>query len=443
MVLTEAQWMPDQNLLGIRNYGKYDAVNYVRTFLGHELIFVPVNQVLIFSLTPDLFRVNPFIKQALDSVHYNQIEIIAYDDGYFGGSKEAYRKVLDQCGYFYIKTIVLSSEFRKKQCNYTFFQEMIKTYNKENKKYGMISNRMNIYAKLKHLDFLLYTSPDIYPRRYYFGKHLKIEERAVQNFINEELFSGMVKETRGYHFGFAFEGLLIYNFIRFLKKEKERQGASILYFTADNGMVCEAYMQLYPEDYVQTIYVDSRTVRDEELKEYLLHHCKKQNSMLADITISSDFKTYIKQCLGADMTILTLDDYFPAEVIKKYNEDIEHAIDMAKESCFFVKQYKDGNPVWEEIETDMKTMGSMQEVHRGAVDFARKFDEMATEYKEIYHCYGEACAMFTAKVIHYAFDKEERRKVHMEPMQRITKSKKIKAVFHLIKRFYKFVKEKR
>lgn len=88
-----AEWADAQNLWEIRGYGKHDAVNYVRTFLGHDQVYVPMKEVLIFETIPDVYRANPFMKQAMDAIHYNHIEIIAYDDGK-KGSLHKYQEIL-------------------------------------------------------------------------------------------------------------------------------------------------------------------------------------------------------------------------------------------------------------------------------------------------------------------------------------------------------------
>lgn len=441
MKLEATKQMPKQNLLNIRKYGKHDAVNYVRTFLGHELVFIPISQVLIFSAIPNLYRTNPFIKQAMDSIHYNQIEIIAYDDGTLGNTKEEYYKILNQCGYSYIRVVVLATEFHKKKCSYRFFKKMISTYNKENRKYGIISHRMNIYAKLKHLDFLLYTSPYVYPRRYYFGKKLKPEEKLMEAFVNEELFCGSIHETKGYHFGFVFQGIFIYNFIRFIKEHKEKQKVSTVYFTENSNLVCEAYLQIYPGDDVQMLYVGNRTERNESLRQYLEKNLRKKASILIDFSIQEEFKTYIHQKVSQHIEILSLKEYFSKEILLKYGDDIHQMVELSKESCFYVKQYKEEFPVWEE-DISIEDMCIMQEKQRGVTDFAKRFDEVAKSCPQLYFCYGSSGALFSAKVIHYAFDDRENSRKHMEPMQRITKSKLAKTAFNLVRRFYKIVKRR-
>ena len=66
-----AEWIPGQNLWETRNYGKYDGVNYVRVFLGHEQVYVQIEDVLVFETAPGYYRQNPFMKQAMDGIAYN------------------------------------------------------------------------------------------------------------------------------------------------------------------------------------------------------------------------------------------------------------------------------------------------------------------------------------------------------------------------------------
>ena len=103
-----AEWQPEAKLWETKNYGRYDEVDYIRTFLGRDQAYIPVKDVLIFETAKGHYRANPFMKQAADSLHYNQIEIIAFDRGELGGEDD-YRNILSQCGYPYIEKIAIPS----------------------------------------------------------------------------------------------------------------------------------------------------------------------------------------------------------------------------------------------------------------------------------------------------------------------------------------------
>lgn len=60
------------------------------------------------------------MKQAADSLHYNQIEIIAFDQGGYGREGD-YKKILRQCGYPYIENCS-SGGFWKKKCGFGFLR---------------------------------------------------------------------------------------------------------------------------------------------------------------------------------------------------------------------------------------------------------------------------------------------------------------------------------
>lgn len=434
-----AEWTPDQNLWEVKKYRKYSEVDYVRTFLGHEKIFVPIQQVLIFETIPGKYRVNPFMKQAMDSIHYNHIEIITFDDGKRRSKKE-YREILDQCGYTYIKKIVLASEFYRKKCDVCFFQKMVKKYCQQQENYGIISNYINIFAILKHLDFLLYVSPNQFSHRYYFGKRLPIEVQIFQKFVNEQLFNGVLKESRGYHFGYAFEGIFFYGLSKFLKEQKEQKKIHTIYFTLASSTACQAYFSLYPEDHVEILYIDQQTERNEELQKYLQKNVEDRG-MIVDISLGNDLKEYLKKELKSKVCILNLQDYFEEKNLKKYGKDIERAVQMAKETNFFVKRYQNSLPIWEEEKTDIRTLRSRQEIQRGIIDFVNQFEECVEGYVDTY-VYSKKFAPFTGKILSYAFDEAKRSKPHMEPIQAVTRSRAVKKIFRLAKRMYHFIKRR-
>lgn len=432
-----AEWADAQNLWEIRGYGKHDAVNYVRTFLGHDQVYVPMKEVLIFETIPDVYRANPFMKQAMDAIHYNHIEIIAYDDGK-KGSLHKYQEILKNCGYSYIEKIALASEFGQRKCNFQFFKKMIATYNPKGNKYGMISNRMNFFAKINHLDFLLYKSPDVYPYRYYFGKKLKKTEQIFTNFINEQLFNGSIKESKGYHFGYAFEGILCYGFLRFIKNWKETNQIGNLYFTETSSTLCQAYANLYPDDDVEIIYIEQRTQRNMALTEYLQRNVQKYG-MVVDFSIQDDLKEYLQNKVGKDVKVCNLKDFFGKKVSEKYYQDIHRAVEMARESSFYVEYYRQNLPVWKEEKEDLKSIRNRQEIQRGIFDFVWQFNTYIKGYVED-TAYGASFASFIGKVLHYAFDEVERSKPHLEPVQAIVQSKAAKDTYHIIKRFYQKMK---
>ena len=87
-----AEWQPGARLWETKNYGRYDEVDFVRTFLGRDQVYVPVKNVLVFETSEGFYRTNPFMKQTMDSLHYNGIEIIAFDMGSYG-KEETYREI--------------------------------------------------------------------------------------------------------------------------------------------------------------------------------------------------------------------------------------------------------------------------------------------------------------------------------------------------------------
>lgn len=305
------EWIKGQDLWETKAYGKYDAVSYVRTFLGDDQVYVAAKDVLFFETFPGCYRCNPFIKQAMDSIYYNQIEIIAYDDGTLGDFDE-YLHILRKCGYFYIKKIILAPQFGLKHTNYRFYSKMIGKENKHGKKYGMISKHVNLFAKKQKADHLLYVTPDQHPQRYFYGKHLKMEERMFQNFVNESLFQGSVKETKGYYFGYAFEGIFLDAYCRFVKYWKEENNIQILYFSYNAASLAQAYSTLYQEDRTEILYADENTKRNRNLIIYLNYNIWK-NSAVVDLSIEENFTKYIRENVDTPVKTLNLCDFFKKE----------------------------------------------------------------------------------------------------------------------------------
>lgn len=426
------EWIKGQDLWKTKAYGKYDTINYVRTFLGDDQVYVAAKDVLFFETFPGCYRCNPFIKQAMDSIYYNQIEIIAYDDGTLGDTEE-YLHILRKCGYFYIKKVVLATQFGMKHMNYLFYSKMLREYNPKRKKYGMISSHVNFFAKKQKADHQFYVSPNEYPGRYFYGKHLKMEEKMFQNFVNESLFQGSVKESKGYHFGYAFEGIFLDAYCRFIKRWKEKNNVHILYFTYNASSLAQAYSALYQEDRTEILYADEKTKRDRKLIIYLNHDIWK-NSAVIDFSIEENFTKYIRENVERRVKTLNLCDFFKKKDIKKCETQIQKAIDMIKDPGFTVSEYDQGLAVWNEDKFHMQEIRNFQEIQKGALEFVNKFHECSEKSvyrKNEYEIFDHS---FIADVLEYAFDVKRRSKVHKTLEQKIVQSSKIRKVVQKLKK---------
>ena len=80
-----------------------------------------------------------------------------------------------------------------------------------------------------------------------------------KNFVNESLFQGTVKESKGYYFGYAFEGIFLDAYCRFIKQWKEENNIHILYFPYNASALAQAYTVLYEEDRTEILYADENT----------------------------------------------------------------------------------------------------------------------------------------------------------------------------------------
>ena len=432
------EWIKGQDLWETKSYGKYDAVNYVRVFLGDDQVYVAAKDVLFFETFPGCYRVNPFIKQAMDAIHYNEIEIIAYDDGSLG-EKEEYQKILKKCGYSYIDQMVLATEFKMRHINYKFYTRMIQKYNLNKKKYGVISKHVNLFAKKQKVDHLLYTTPEQYPGRYCYGKHLKADERMFERFVNESLFQGYVKESKGYYFGYAFEGIFIDSFCRFIKWWKEKEEIDRLYFPYNISSVAQVYSTLYPEDHTDILYADEKTKRNVKLLTYLNHTIPRKSAVI-DLSLEENFTKYIKENMENEIKTLNLYDFFSRKDGKKYEKDIKRMTEMIKDPGFLISEYDQGLAVWTEDEFDMQKMRNFQEIQKGTFQFSEEFH--ACREKRVYekNDYEMFDHKFVLNVITYAFNEKKRNEIHKTFEQKIMQSAKIRKVIQKTKKQMKKLK---
>ena len=430
------EWIKGQDLWETKTYGKYDAVSYVRTFLGDDQVYVAAKDVLFFETFPGCYRSNPFIKQVMDSIYYNQIEIIAYDDGTLG-NRDEYLHILRRCGYFYIKKVVLATQFGMKHINYRFYSKMVQQSNFKGKKYGIISKNVNLFVKKYKIDHQFYVTPKEYPGRYFYGKHLKMEEKMFQNFVNESLFQGSVKESKGYYFGYAFEGIFLDAFCRFIKRWKEANDIGILYFPYNVSSLSQAYSTLYEKDRTEILYADEKTKKNRNLIIYFDQNILWKNSAVVDFSVEENFTKYIRESVQRSVKTLNLCDFFEKKDLKKHEVQIQKAIDMIKDPGFEVVEYDQGLAVWNESGVHMQEIRNFQEIQKGALEFVNKFHKCSEKsvYKKNQHEIFDHS--FLVEVIEYAFDEKKRLKLHKTLEQTIVQSVKIRNSIQKLKKILK------
>lgn len=438
--LSAKEFLEQESLLKLKNYGLFDEVSYVRIFLGHQIVFVPISGVLVFYRSSGNYAANPFMKQVMDSLHYNRIEIIAYDRGYLGNDKNSYISILQKAGFPYIRKVVLAPEFGFNRCNVMFMKKMTETYNPDGKKYGMISDHMSIFAKLKHLDFVLYQAPGVNPKRYYFSKKQKQPVKVFQDFINEHLYNGTEKKTQAYHFGFVYVGYFLFNFVIYLNQYAKKHNLKKIYFLKNGEMACAWYRQCFPNHKTEILQIDEETKENEELTELLVKKCRGPGILLADLSKSGSLGTKVQKLSGEPMHIADASTMFSQTAIQKYGKEINLFLKIIGFHLYTVDEYQGGFPVWKEQQAELSIHKVLREMAEGAMDFCSSFERHLGTDTELSGLYGKRQSDFMGDMIHYAFDEKLNTKLHKSLLQNITGSRAAKKGFWLLKGLYKKMK---
>jgi hypothetical protein len=381
--------------------------------------------VLVIERRPGEYVANPFLKEAMDGIYYQGIELIVYTET---DRKEA-EDILHNCGYFYIRNVISVKDLGQKKCGWKFFQQMISEYHKDATPYGLIDDRMNLFAKRNHLDFLLYTPPVKYPGRICVGKNLKEEEKILDNFINQQLFCGYRKESRGYYFGYGFVGILLYEFIQYVQKEKEQRD---IYITCSSWILKEVCREMFPEEKIHVLYADPGTKRDMWL-EYVLQGLPLKDAVIVDFSLEENFKEYLeKNTAGRVINCL---DFFQKEIVH-CGKEVDRIVEMVAPLGVQIQRYDGEKPVWNSTEQDFDRTLNALEVERGIMDFVREYGKgFGRENVKI-------TQEFLKDVLRYAFDEKKRGKKHMEPRQAFFSSRVVKAGFRLVQKAYGLVKRR-
>lgn len=410
-----------------RRKGKLIEIDYVRTFLGHEMIFVPIYQVLVFFMSSDISWGNPFMKSVMESIAYNGTKIIAYDNGPFQKSKEEYKTILERCGYHQIFDVVTAQELNCKTESMKFYKKMLETYNPQNKLCGMVGRHMNLYAKLKHMHFLVYSSPDIYPARNIYVKKNQTES-IIERFINFQLFDGLRTETLGYHFGYSFAGIFMYEWALYIHK---KANGKPLYFMWNARHGYEVYKEIFPKDKARIVYVDADTKNDKHREKYLQNIVSKE----AGYFVNGDIRKRAK--FEPKYHVIELVNLFSKKVLETYGNEIEQMLDEMTGHSVCISKIKEGQPHWKILRLSEEDEIKRHEVKQGYMDFIKEFHTFAKIHPRIQRELLENRGEFAAKAVAYGFDKKRQEKKHYNFIQLITETKKAKKCIGYARKIYR------
>ena len=126
--------------------------------------------------------------------------------------------------------------------------------------------------------------------------------------------------------------------------------------------------------------------------------------------------------------------------LKKYEDQIQKAIEMMKDPGFIVEEYDQGLAVWNEDKFDIQEIRNVQEIQKGAIEFVDKFHECSEKSvyrKNQYEIFDHS---FVADVMEYAFDEKKRGKIHKTLEQKIIQSAKIRKVIQKLKKLKNILK---
>ena len=161
---------------------------------------------------------------------------------------------------------------------------------------------------------------------------------------------------------------------------------------------------------------------------------------MVDFSIEENFTKYIRESVHRPIKTLNLCDFFERKDLKKYEVQIQKAVDMIKDPGFEVTEYDQGLAVWNESEFQMQEIRNFQEIQKGALEFVNKFHECSEKSvyrKNQYEIFDHS---FLAEVIEYAFDEKKRVKVHKTLKQTIVQSVKIRNGIQKLKKLKKILK---
>ena len=161
---------------------------------------------------------------------------------------------------------------------------------------------------------------------------------------------------------------------------------------------------------------------------------------MVDLSIEENFTKYIRENVDTPVKTLNLCDFFKKNDLKKYEDQIQKAIEMMKDPGFIVEEYDQGLAVWNEDKFDIQEIRNVQEIQKGAIEFVDKFHECSEKSvyrKNQYEIFDHS---FVADVMEYAFDEKKRGKIHKTLEQKIIQSAKIRKVIQKLKKLKNILK---
>lgn len=413
-----------ESALNKKNYGNYDSILFARHFLGNDVVFVRLNQVMMFKLPlkctraieehnhmenvfgeelvdnresgleQSTFILNPFIKQVLDILNYNNIAIIAYEnslDGFEGllenrllrdfdeYSKEmdeifftdenyvihennesqkelmnldiedklANRKrkvlleILRDMGYPYLKDIVITSDYGLSSIDDNFYKSIIEESERKGEKPGLISNTRVLYAKLKGINMRNYVTPMANRYRYRPKRMTYAASTMYRCYVNQWLFNGIMESSLSYNFGFARLGIYQFSLAAWINQYVDYHQIDCVYFFYDNKECYDVYRMLYKESRAKLLYITEKTRLDEKIDTFLKIEVEangiQEKICFLDLSEDKKISSYLKERLCEivpELMILTIGLY------DKIPKSTEEALNSYQSSFFGMTAYR-------------------------------------------------------------------------------------------------------
>ncbi len=222
------------------------------TLAGETGLNAARGAALEYALEQRFCQANPYLLPAIWQMHREGKRLIALSDMYL--SQQQMRRLLQDYPPF--EAYFISSEQRASKHDGSLFAALRAHIGGASCLHmGDNPYADGVQARRAGLTTLAYPSVPSLGDRFRTRDMSPLVGSVYRGLVNARLHSGEAL-TKAYELGFAYGGLLVLGFVRFICREAERQGADTLLFLARDGYLLQrVYTMLHPEAAERALYV--------------------------------------------------------------------------------------------------------------------------------------------------------------------------------------------
>lgn len=293
---------------------------------------------------------NPYMLQVVQSLQKTGKILVAASDMYLG--KVHIQKLLHLCGYDGLDACFVSCDYEASKSQGSLYSVLRKRYG-ERKRYAHVGDHAHsdvTQARKHQMQPFFYRNVNEAGNRYRTFDMSPLTGSLYRSTVNIQLHHSARIFSREYEYGYAYGGLFVLGYCRFIHEYASRQGIEkILFLSRDGYILHQVYQRIYPEEGKNLYAYWSRLAavklcagryKHDYFQRFLYHKANQGKTLkeILDVMELSDMQSALCYFLNADPNEKLT--HRNVESVKKYLIDSwDQVLDHYKEQSMAAKKY--------------------------------------------------------------------------------------------------------